>query len=652
MKKLTEQDGKSLDMVNKNLEVLKAIFPEAFTEDGVDFEVLRELLGDAVAEGEEKYGLTWHGKKKARQIALMPSLGTLRPCKEESVDWDTTQNLFIEGDNLEVLKLLQKSYANKVKMIYIDPPYNTGKEFIYPDKFQDNLDTYLRYTGLRSEEGKTISSEIKSSKNTIDSGRYHTNWINMMLPRLKLSRNLLRADGAIFISIDDNEVSNVRKLCDEIFGEENFIASISVQSNPRGRQSDTFVASVHDYLIVYAKNIVDARVNGMPLTEKQKSEFSLTEVETGEKYRLLGLRQRGSASRREDRLDMYFPIFVNPNTLEISLEFTAGWEVVYPKKSDGSDGRWMWGKERCSRDKHFLVARLIKRRDEHDIFVKDYLNRSDGERTRKYKSVWDEKGYNNQAGTQEVKALFQGDVMSFPKSKHLLCDICRMGMSNNEIVLDFFAGSATTAHAVFELNVEDGAKRNFIMVQLPELCDEKSGAFKAGYETIAEIGKERIRRAAAKIKEENPDYDGDLGFKVFKLDSSNIRVWSPDRNDLEQTIIDHMEHLVAGRSEEDVLYELLLKRGVDLTVPIEEKTIAGKTVYSIGYGVLFACLDISISRGEVEDLAMGIIGWHKILEPASDTQVVFRDSAFDGDIAKTNMTAILEQNGIKHVRSL
>jgi len=551
MKKMTKQDSSSLDMVNENLEALKAIFPEAFTEDGVDFEVLRQLLGDAVDEGEEKYGLTWHGKKKARQIALMPSLGTLRPCPEESVDWDTTQNLFIEGDNLEVLKLLQKSYANKVKMIYIDPPYNTGKEFIYPDKFQDNLDTYLRYTGQKDDEGFKISS------NTESSGRYHTNWLNMMYPRLKLARNLLRNDGVILISIDDNEIINLRKLCDEIFGEENFVCSITVVSNPRGRQSDTHVASVHDYLVCYSKSSADCLIGGAPLTEVQKSDFKYSDDDG--LYRLLGLRQRGSASRREDRPDMFFPIYVHKSSGNIFL--SAGneseWEAVFPRKSDSSDSRWMWGKKKVEKDMHLLVARLIERRGEYDIFVKDHLRRNGTERTRKYKTLWNDKCLNNQAGTQEVKKILRSGAMSYPKPAGLLLDACNLGCPEDGIVLDFFSGSCTTAHAVFDLNKEVGSNRRYIMVQLPEPCDEKSEAFKAGYKSIAEIGKERIRRAAAKIKKKNPEYEGDLGFKVFKLDSSNIRAWNPDRNDLEQTLFDHMEHLVEGRSEEDVLYELL-----------------------------------------------------------------------------------------------
>ena len=623
MDKLAEQDGKSLDMVSKNLEALKAIFPEAFTEDGVDFEALRQLLGDAVAEGEEKYGLTWHGKKKARQIALMPSLGTLRPCKEESVDWDTTQNLFIEGDNLEVLKLLQKSYANKIKMIYIDPPYNTGKEFIYPDKFQDNLDTYLRYTGQKDDEGFTVSS------NTESSGRYHTNWLNMMYPRLKLARGLLRDDGVIFISIDDHEIANLRKVCDEVFGEENFVAHITWQRAYSPINLKKTFSENHDFVLCYAKSFAYVDIKGLKRSDTANARYSNPDNDP-----------RGVWKSSD--------LSVGPAIPEKVYEITtpSGRKVIPPHG-------YCWRLDKKRFEEFKKNNRIWFGSDGNAVpSIKRFLSEVKNRVTPVTFWTRNEVG-DSQEATRELKALFNGKAyMDYPKPVRLLSRLVELTTANNDIILDFFSGSCTTAHAVMKLNAEDGGNRKFIMVQLPEPTGEKSEAFKAGYKTIAEIGKERIRRAAAKIKKENPDYNGDLGFKVFKLDSSNIRAWNPDRNNLEQTLIDHIEHLVEGRSEEDVLYELLLKRGVDLTVPIEEKTITGKTVYSIGYGVLFACLDKKINRKEVEDLAMGIIGWYKELEPASDTQVVFRDSAFDGDIAKTNMTAILEQHGIAHVRSL
>ncbi|MEA3428716.1 MAG: site-specific DNA-methyltransferase [Thermodesulfobacteriota bacterium] len=648
MEKLTDQDGKSLDIVNENLEALKTIFPESFTEDGVSFEVLRELLGDAVAEGEEKYGLTWHGKKKARQIALTPSLGTLRPCKEESVDWDTTQNLFIEGDNLEVLKLLQKSYANKVKMIYIDPPYNTGKEFIYPDKFQDNLDTYLRYTGQKDNEGFKISSNSESS------GRFHTNWLNMMYPRLKLARGLLHEKGLIFISIDQNESSNLRKVCDEIFGEDNFVSSIVWEKRYTRSNNAKLFATLTETVLLYRKSEVLETIKE-PRSEKADSIYDNPDDDPRGVWTSVSYVNPATIDQRPN---LVYDI-ENPITGQMISHPTNAWKyepATYEKHA--GDNRLFWGKD--GGNKYPRLKKFLSELDGGMVPV-DLWKRKDTGTT-------DE-------GSKELEALFGRKIFDFPKPVSLIKRAISIATDAKDgWVLDFFAGSAPTAQAVMQQNSDDKGIRRFILVQLPEPCEEKSEAFKAGYKTIAEISKERIRRAAAKIKEENQDYEGDLGFKVFKLDSSNIRAWNPDRNDLEQSIIDHTEHLIEGRSQEDVLYELLLKRGVDLTVPIEAREITtkgtkntkkekesvrgfrdfrgSKKVFSIGDGVLFACLDTAINREEVEDLAMGIIDWRKELEPASDTQVVFRDSAFENDIAKTNMTAILEQNGIKHVRSL
>ncbi len=628
MKEITEQDGKSLDLINENLKALKTIFPEAFTEDGIDFEILKQLLGDSVAEGDEKYGLTWYGKKKARQIALTPSLGTLRPCPEESVDWDTTQNLFIEGDNLEALKLLQKSYANKVKMIYIDPPYNTGKEFIYPDKFQDNLDTYLRYTGQKSDEG------FKFSSNTESSGRYHTNWLNMMYPRLKLAKNLLREDGIVFISIDDNEVKNLFFLMDEIFGEENFVGSVSWKNKyGAGAKTKGFI-EVHEYILCYAKTALNNIESLLP-----EDQIEPYEKNRDEKYKKRGgfVTQPLMTNSLDDRANLQYEIEYNG-------------ETISPRK------QWVWGRERLlAAIKNNEVVFKKKSNGEYSVRAKVYLRNEKGE-LRKGKPLSLLNGPFNQEGTKEVDGLLGNNVFSFPKPSSLIRHFFGFTMNETEesngIYLDFFAGSCSSAQAVMDLNNAHSGNRRYIMIQLPEPCDKKSIAFKSGYRTITDIGKKRIRRVAAKIKKENPEYKGDLGFKVFKLDSSNIRAWNPDRSDINQTLIDHMEHLVEGRSEQDVLYELLLKRGVDLTVPIEKKTMIGKTVYSIGYGVLFACLDKTIHRNEIEELAQGIIAWHSELEPAGDTQVVFRDSAFENDVAKTNMTAILEQHGIAHVRSL
>ena len=637
MKPVELKDGESADIVHENVQHLKELFPEAFTEDGVNFDTLRQLLGDlkVLDEGEEKYGLNWHGKKQARQIALDPSLGTLLPCPEESVDWDTTQNLFIEGDNLEVLKLLQKSYANKVKMIYIDPPYNTGNEFIYPDKFKDNLDTYLKYTGQKDDEG------LKFSSNTETSGRKHTNWLSMMYPRLKLARNLLQENGVIFISIDDNEQANLKTLCDQIFGEENFVDTICWKKKYGGGAKEKYLVSVHEYILVYAKNKILLPEILVAFEEQKARRFYKFKDENFEKlgyYRTHPLEAVKSFDLRDN---LRFPIKAPDGT------------EVWPKR------QWRWSRERFDEALAKNEVIFSKNKDgEWSLSSKQYLNDENGEqRKTKAQSLIDD--IFTQEGTKEIFKLF-GDakIFPFPKPTSLLKKIIEIGgAKEQDIVLDFFAGSSATAHAVMALNKEDGDNRRHISVQLPEVTDEKSEAFKANYKNIADISKERIRRAAKKIKDENPDYKGDLGFKVFKLASSNIKVWNPNPSDLENSLLEHEQHLIEGRSEQDVLYELLLKRGVDLTTPIETRTIASKNVYSIGYGKIITCLDDLIGTDDVEALAGGIVDWQKELKNelevvTLETHVFFKDSAFSDDIAKTNIAAILAQNGIGHVRSL
>lgn len=646
----------SADIVSENIEQLKAIFPEASTENGVNFETLRQLLGDAGAldEGEEKYGLNWHGKKKARQIALAPSAGTLLPCPEESADWDTTQNLFIEGDNLEVLKLLQKPYANKVKMIYIDPPYNTGKEFIYPDRFQDNLDTYLKYTGQVDDEG------MKFSSNTESSGRKHTNWLNMMFPRLKLARDLLSDDGVIFISIDDNEQAHLKKVCDEVFGEYNFLATIIVQSNKRG-QTYKEIAKCHEYLLVYYKS-EDAVLGEL----EKESDLSLEDEFGG--YELWELRNRNPKFGKHNRPNLYYPVYVDPNSVNseglanISLEQDSQFSLqVLPRNSEGADSCWRWGRKKLQSDGIDTNPKIVLAKQKRDGGWNIYEKSRKG--TKKAKSIWTDNAVISEQGTVEAGRIEMSGILDFPKPLELIKRCVLLGTGNGDTVLDFFAGSGTTANAVMLQCLEDGFERRCISVQLPEVTYElKDGnkigkkenktAYEKGFQTIAEIGKERIRRAAKKIKKENPDYKGDLGFKVFKLASSNIKAWNPDRDDLDQTMIDHKEHFIEGRTEQDVLYELLLKRGVELTALIENRTVAGKTIYSIGHGALFACLNESISREDVEALGQGIINWFKELQPSSETHAFFRDSAFADDVAKTNLAAILEQNGVPRVRSL
>ncbi|HAU0911801.1 TPA: site-specific DNA-methyltransferase [Legionella pneumophila] len=621
MKKVEFEDGQSVDIISENIEKMKELFPEAFSEAGVNFDTLRQLLGDVsvLEEGDEKFGLNWHGKKKARQIALTPSTGTLLPCPDKSVDWDTTQNLFIEGDNLEVLKLLQKSYANKVKMIYIDPPYNTGKEFIYPDRFQENLDTYLKYTGQVDGEG------MKFSSNTETTGRKHTNWLNMMYPRLKLARQLLRADGVIFISIDDNEVANLREICNEIYGEENLLSNLIWQKKYSPQNDAKFFSDSHEHILCFAKNISEFEIGILPRTDDANARYKNPDNDPRGPWKSSDL------TRQEYRKRDYYPI-VNP----------VNGKEFYPPAGNS------WGRPRDKVNELINDGRISFGSEGNSIpSLKRFL--SEVKQGITPQTIWERKDVGDtQEGKKIVKNLFgNAGIFETAKPPRLIQRAMLVAnVSDGDIVLDFFAGSCTTYEAVLEFEKQIRT----ILVQLPEICDEKTEAYKAGFKTVADIGRARM----VKYLEKNRDrlLGRDSGFRVFALNSSSIQLWNPDRTDLEASLFSHEEHLIEGRTEQDILYELLIKRGVDLAVPIEIRKVAGKNIYSIGYGVLFACLDESITKDQVEDIAQGIIAWHGELAPSSDTHVFFRDSAFGDDISKTNMAAILEQNGITHVRSL
>ena len=543
------------------------------------------------------------------------------------MDWDNTQNLYIEGDNLEVLKLLQKSYLGKVKMIYIDPPYNTGNDFVYHDDFAMSADEYAEASGSVDELGN------KYIKNMDSNGRFHSDWCSMMYSRLMVARSLLKEDGVIFISIDDNEVENLRKICDEVFGESNKIAQLVIENNPRGRQSDAFFATSHEYLLCYAGNIDSATINGMSLSEKQKAEYKY-EDEIG-RYRLLGLRQRGVASLREDRPEMFFPIWVNPEDSSISLTYVEDWEEVIPKKSDGREGRWMWGKQKCINESNRLVAKLVSTRREFDIFVKDYLNKDGEQRTRKYKTIWSDKILNNQIGTQEVKAILGGDYMSFPKSTEYIKTIIQTGTSSSSLILDFFSGSATTAHAVMQLNAEDGGNRQYIMVQLPEETPEDSEARKAGYNTIPDIAKERIRRAGKKIKEESPltTADLDTGFRVFRLDEGNYEDVKRSPKEFKQDQLDlFLNNIKADRNDLDLLFGCMLDWGVQLSLPMTQEVVDGKTIYTVNDGDLVACFAENVSENVVKAMA-----------DKMPLRVIFRDSCFAQDADKINIYETFKQ---------
>ncbi|MBL1404833.1 MAG: site-specific DNA-methyltransferase [Rhizobiales bacterium] len=634
-------DGKSMDIIEQNIEQLKELFPSVFSEGKVQFNKLEELLGNYVVDDEDHYNFTWHGKRKAGRLAQTPSTGTLRPCKDESVDWDNTENLFIEGDNLEVLKLLQKSYHRQVKMIYIDPPYNTGNDFVYEDDFKDGVKNYLEMTGQLDSDGK------KMGTNSSSAGRYHTNWLNMMYPRLKLARNLLRQDGAVFISIDDNESHRLISICSEIFGEENFVAQLAVQLNPRGRNLDKFIAKTHESVLVFVKDYMNENsIFGVEKMGRMVDEYNKKD-DIGQ-YRLTGLRNRNQAFNPSTRPKLYYPMYVNKNTGQVSIEESPVYtDEVWPDTPDGTKTCWTWGKEKAVNENHLLTA--DKTGDEWRIYRKDYLLDENGKMaTTLVKSIWLDKEINNDYGRKTIKDLFGSSVMSFPKAVDLIKKLVQIGTNNNDIIIDFFAGSATTAHAVYKINTEDRKKRRCISVQLPEVTDDKSEAYKAGYKTISDIAKERIRRAGKKIKEENPLFSGDLGFKVFKLDTSNIKRWEADFDTLESDLLGAVDYLVEGRSDEDVLYELCLKLGLDLTIQIEEKTIAGKKVSVLGRGYLVVCLDNDITM----DLVSGIGALKEEIAPEDGMRVVFKDDGFADDVVKTNALQTLKRFGINDIKSL
>jgi len=695
MQKIIAQDPEtaSADIVAENVEQVKTLFPEAVVEGKIDFEVLKQLLGGVLEEREEKYGLNWHGKRRARQMALTPSTGTLRPCPEESVDWATTQNLMIEGDNLEVLKLLQKSYAGKVKLIYIDPPYNTGKDFVYPDNFQDNIRNYLELTG-QVEGGQKMTS------NTEASGRFHTDWLNMMLPRLKNAKNMLRRDGVILISIDDQEVANLTMLCDEIFGSENFIARLVWE---KGRKNDAKLFSVgHEYLLVYAQSLAYLKENKTKWREEKPGAREIwqkylelrTQYDEDDKaietdlqiwYSQLPKSHPSKKWSRYKHIDKHGP------WRDDNISWPGGggpiYDVVHPqtKKPCAVPERgWVFSKLETMQQ--MIDLGVVEFRKDHreppirkshirpiefeiegtfepndDDSESEIDNQEDDELATQVRGSYFYK--QSQVSVKYMRKMFGSKIFDNPKDHE---EIARLidyttGGDPSAIVLDFFAGSGTTGHSILELNARNGGQRRFILVQLPEplASTQKGQKVAAGFcdqlgkpRTIAELTKERLRRAGKKIKNKNPLVHGDAGFRVFKLDSSNIRAWEPDRDNLEKTLFDSIEHIKPGRTEADLLYELLLKLGLDLCVPIKQRLIAGKTVHAIGGGVLLTCLAGQITRDEVEPLALGLVAWRKKLAPAGDSTCVFRDSAFADDVAKTNLDAILNQHGLSNVRSL
>ncbi len=618
-------DLRSADISEDKRQELLRLFPEIRTEGGqIDFDRLKLALGEAVDIGKERYGMSWPGKADCFRTIRAPSLGTLRPCPEESVNFDTTQNLIVEGDNLEVLKLLQKSYLGKVKMIYIDPPYNTGNDFIYPDNYTESLQTYLEYTGQVDAEGR------KFGTNTDTNGRFHSKWLNMMYPRLYLARNLLREDGVLFVSVDDRECSNLRLLLNEVFGEDSFLGQLVWHSKKGGGGDVKTVVAEHEYVVAYSRLNPELSV-GKELVESQP--LSLLD-DKGPYRKGRELNKWGAGSARADRPTMFFPI-PGPKGVD-----------VYPIRNDGSEGRWRLGKPAMLK----IVAdgnALFEARPDGTHIVYEKI-RSAGPRKKSYRTLLVNEGTAAE-GTSVLKALFDGaSPYDFPKPPNLirkLLDIA--GVEGDDVVLDFFAGSGTTAHAVLDLNKQDGGNRKFILVQLPEPTGRED------YPTIAEITKERVRRVIKKLNDEDAgklDLDGaseqDRGFRVFKLAESNFLPWNAelphDAKALERQLELHVEHIRGDRTAEDILYEILLKSGFPLTTPVETLTLAGKTVHSVAGGALFICLERALTLEVIRAMA-----------ERKPERVVCLDEGFAGkDQLKANAVQLFKTRGVTSFKTV
>lgn len=642
-------DGLSMDIEQTNLDKLRSVFPECVSEGKLDIDKLLSLCGEYIDNDFEKYKFEWKGKADCLRLAQKRSTGTLRPCPEESVNWDTTQNLYIEGDNLEVLKLLQTAYCRKVKMIYIDPPYNTGNDFVYADDFADPMARYKEVT----------QQTTKSNPETM--GRYHTNWLNMMYPRLRLAANLLRDDGVIFISIDDNEVTNLRKVCDEVFGEENFVASVIWEKKYSPANDAKWLSDNHDYILIYAKQKEIWRPKLLPRSDEQNSRYTNRDNDP-----------RGVWKAADMTVKSYSAAYDYPIT-------TPSGRVVTP-----SEGR-CWNTSKENFEKLVEDNRIwFGENGDNMPAVKKFLTEvKDGMVPL---TIWkySEVGH-NQEGRQELKKLFDDKgYFDGPKPTRLLNRILKIAnLESDSIILDFFSGSATTAHAVMQLNAEDGGNRRFILVQLPELCDEKSEAYKAGYKNICEIGKERIRRAGKKLKdtlessgllvrtmkshqdqhgtlegftyaewEECPDVINakkemaaklDVGFRVFKLDTSNLKTWdaTPIEDEQLNLLYQRMNGMIhrvkSDRSDLDMVYEIMLKLGVPLTYSVHPLTIRDKTAYAVGEDfLLLVCLAENVQPEDVEQMT----------EYAPAKIIISRDS-FADDTAMANAYYILRDHGIE-----
>lgn len=631
MDKLKMQTANKAD---ENFKKLAEMFPNAVTETidengevvrAIDKDVLMQEINTKVVDGnEERYQFTWPDKKKSVLLANAPINKTLRPCREESVDFDNTENLYIEGDNLEVLKLLQETYLGKIKMIYIDPPYNTGNDFVYEDDFAQSAEEYLANSGQFDDEGNRLVKNLDSN------GRFHTDWLNMIYPRLRLAKTLLSEAGLIFISIDENEVENLKKMCNEVFGESNFLTCVTrATGTPTGGGFDGLVNEL-DYMLIYAKNSVEATINGLEMSQEDSKIYD--QVDEQGRYLIRPLRRTGGEDRREDRPTMYFPIIAPDGT------------EVYPLGPTGYESRWICSPDTARKlaENNMLAWKQVKKDGETkwQVYQKFYLEN----RKKAPGNLWTDVEGNKKA-TRDVREIFDSNkIFDFPKPVGLLKKAISIGADNDSIIMDFFSGSATTAQAVIQLNAEDGGNRKFVMVQLPEIPDEKSEAYKAGYKNICEIGKERIRRAGAKIKEESPltTQNLDTGFRVLKCDSTNMKdvYYNPDEYeaDLFSILSDNIKE---DRTPEDLLFQVMLDLGILLSSKIEETVMDGKKVFSVADGFLIACFDENVTEETITTIAK-----------QKPYYFVMRDSSMANDSVATNFEQIFATYSPETVRKV
>ena len=638
MDKLRMQTANKAD---ENYKKLAAMFPNAVTETidengevvrAIDKDVLMQEISCKIVDGnEERYQFNWPDKKKSILLANAPINKTLRPCREESADFDNTENLYIEGDNLEVLKLLQETYLGKIKMIYIDPPYNTGNDFVYEDNFTQSASEYLENSGQHDDNGNRLVKNLDSN------GRFHTDWLNMIYPRLKISKDLLTEDGVIFISIDDNEVDNLRKICDEIFGSTNFIALVTIIVKTEGRRYGGF-AKTHEHVVIYSKNNDKVLLNEIEV-EGKKFQF---EDERGG-FNVQDLRnQNARAFNSINRPNLRYPFYVDLSSEDkngfynVYLKNEGNYTEVYPITVNGYESVWRWGRNEKAKER---LSDLVARKGSDGVIRIYQKMRKLSEMP---KTVLVDKDYISIKGTRELQDLLGIGIFDFPKPSKLIELFGSIASQQDSIILDFFSGSATTAHAVMHLNAEDVGKRKFIMVQLPEETDEKSEAYKAGYKNICEIGKERIRRSAKKIAEENPEAKFDGGFRVLKCDESNMKEVYYNPAEYEPSLFGKLEdNIKDDRTPEDLLFQVMLDLGVLLSSKIVETTIAGKKVFNVEDNYLIACFDDNVTEEVITEIAK-----------QKPYYFVMRDSSMANDSVATNFEQIFATYSPETVRKV